>query len=93
MEALSPNTGDRDVGREFAAYGEHGAQGYWVLDPATLARRFCRREGELLVEFAHGAEVIRAQTVARFWVKWVWLNPEALPEVAACLNEILEPVC
>ncbi len=89
VEALSPNTADRDVGPKFAAYEEHGVQEYWVLDPQTLAHRFYRREGELLVEFARGAEVIRANTVAGFWLKRAWLNPEALPGVADCLDDIL----
>jgi Uma2 family endonuclease len=88
VEALSPNTADRDVGPKFAAYEEHGVQEYWILDPQTLAHRFYRREGELLVEFAHGEEVIRAHTVAGFWVRRSWLNPDALPQVAACLDEI-----
>jgi Uma2 family endonuclease len=89
VEALSPRTADRDVGPKFATYEEHGVQEYWVLDPETLAHRFYRREGELLVEFARGEEVIRAHTVAGFWLKRAWLNPEALPEVAGCLEEIL----
>lgn len=89
VEALSPNTADRDVGPKFAAYEEHGVQEYWILDPQTLALRFYRREGELLVEFAHGEELIRSHTVAGFWVKRTWLNPDALPEVAACHDEIL----
>ena len=91
VEALSPNTADRDVGPKFAAYEEHGVQEYWVLDPETLAHRFYRREGELLVEFGHGEEVIRAQTVPGFWLKRCWPNPEQLPQVAACLDGILGP--
>jgi Uma2 family endonuclease len=89
VEALSRFTGDRDVGPKFAAYEEHGVQEYWVLDPETLPHRFYRREGELLVEFAHGEEIIRAQTIPGFWVKRAWLNPSALPEVSGCLDEIL----
>lgn len=91
VEALSPNSAERDVGPKFAAYEEHGVQEYWVLDPETLAHRFYAREGELLVEFAHGEELIRARTVSGFWVKRSWLNPEALPEVAGCLDEICGP--
>jgi Uma2 family endonuclease len=89
VEALSPWSAERDVGPKFAAYEEHGVQEYWVLDPQTLAHRFYRREGELLVEFAQGADVIRAQSVAGFWLRRAWLNPDALPEVAPCLEEIL----
>jgi Uma2 family endonuclease len=89
VEALSPYTGDRDLGPKFAAYEEHGVQEYWVLDPDSLAHRFFRREGELLVEFAQQEEVIAAQTVPGFWVRRGWLNPDQLPAVAPCLAEVL----
>ncbi len=89
VEALSRRTARRDTGPKFAVYESCGVQEYWVLDPETLTHRFYRREGELLVEFARGEEIIRAQTIPGFWVKRVWLNPSALPEVAGCLEEIL----
>jgi len=89
VEALSPDSAERDVGPKFAAYEEHGVQEYWILDPQTLAHRFYQREGELLVEFAHGEEIIRSRTVAGFWMNRNWLNPEALPYVASCLEEVL----
>jgi Uma2 family endonuclease len=89
VEALSPNTADLDVGPKFAAYEEHGVKEYWVLDPQTQAHRFYRREGELLVEFAHGEEIIRAATIEGFWIRRSWLNSGALSEVAGCLEEIL----
>lgn len=89
VEALSPYTAERDVGPKFAEYEQHGAQEYWVLDPEKLAHRFYRREGELLVEFGHGEEIIRAHSIVGFWVKRVWLNPDALSEVTPCLEEIL----
>ncbi len=88
VEALSPWSSDRDVGPKFAAYEEHGVQEYWVLDPEHLAHRFYRRNGELLVEFASGEALIRAQTVPGFWLKRSWLHPEQLPEVAGSLAEI-----
>lgn len=61
---------------------------YWVLDPDHLAHRFYRREGELLAEFTSGADRSQAHTVPGFWLKRAWLDPEHLPEVAACLKEI-----
>jgi hypothetical protein len=63
-------------------------QEYWVLDPESLDHHFYHREGELLVEFAPGVEVVRAQSLSGFWIKRSWLNPAALPEVALCLAEI-----
>lgn len=88
VEALSAGPADRDVGPKFAAYEAHGVREYWVLDPDHRAHRFYGREGELLVEFAAGEEVIRAQTVPGFWLKRSWLNPEKLPPVRECLGEI-----
>ena len=89
VEALSAWTADRDVGPKFAAYESHGVQEYWVLDPDRLAHRFYRRQGELLVEFAAGAERIDCQTIPGFWVRRAWLNPESLPEVRLCLEAAL----
>lgn len=88
VEALSPYSAERDTGPKFAAYEEHGVQEYWVLDPEGLAHRFYRREGELLVEFAHGAELIQSQTVPGFWLQRAWLDPEKLPEVSRCRVEL-----
>ncbi len=59
-----------------------------MLDPDHLAHRFYRREGELLAEFTSGADRSQAHTVPGFWLKRAWLDPEHLPEVAACLKEI-----
>jgi Uma2 family endonuclease len=43
-EALSPRTGDRDIGPKFASYETSGVLEYWILDPETLAHRFYRRD-------------------------------------------------
>ena len=89
VEALSPRTAHLDTGPKFAAYEEHGVQEYWILETDSLAHRFYRREGELLVEFSQGDAKLAAQTVPGFWLKREWLNPEKLPAVADCLAEIL----
>lgn len=88
VEALSPNTADRDTGPKFAAYEEHGVQEYWILDPEHLSHRFYGRQGEILVEFGAGQEAIHARTIPGFWVSRSWLDPEGLPEVGRCLSEI-----
>jgi Uma2 family endonuclease len=88
IEALSPWSADRDTGPKFAAYERHGVREYWVLDPDHLMHRFYRREGELLVEFASGENVIRSQSVPGFWLQRSWLNPAALPPVSQCLRDI-----
>ena len=88
-EALSPRTAARDIGPKFAAYEQHGSNEYWILDPHPLAHRFYAREGEFLVEFAHGEELIRSREIPGFYVRRAWLDPAALPKVADCLAEIM----
>jgi len=88
VEVLSPRTADRDVGPKFAAYEEHGVDEYWVLDPQTLDHRFYRREGEFLTAFAEEEEIVRSTQVPGFFLRRGWLDPEKLPVVAVCLEEI-----
>ena len=88
VEALSPWSAERDVGPKFAQYERAGVQEYWILDPQTLAHRFYRREGELLVEFAAREAVIRSGVVPGFWVRREWLDPEHLPKVADALARL-----
>lgn len=90
VEALSPGSADRDVGPKFAAYEEHGVREYWILDPDTRAHRFYHRQREELVEFATGDPVIRARAMPGFWVRREWLDPGRLPEVAPCLDQLIE---
>ncbi len=87
VEALSPNTAERDIGPKFAAYEEHGVQEYWVLDPETQAHRFYAREGDLLVEFASGEPVIRSQHIAGFALRREWLGPR-IPKIREALEAL-----
>ena len=88
VEVLSPRTADRDVGPKFAEYEQHGVNEYWVLDPETLAHRFYRRDGELLVEYADGAAKIDSSVVEGFYVMRQWLDPERLPSIDESLAVI-----
>jgi Uma2 family endonuclease len=88
VEVLSPRTGERDIGVKFAEYEQHGVGEYWVLDPETLAHRFYAREGELLVEFANGEELIPSRVVDGFFLRRAWLDPAGLPATADCLREL-----
>jgi hypothetical protein len=45
------------------------------VDPETLAHRFYRRDGELLVEYAAPDSGIESQVVAGFFVLRDWLDP------------------
>lgn len=88
VEALSEWSADRDVGPKFAEYECAGVREYWVLDPATLAHRFYRRQGEILVEFAAGESVIRSEVVPGFWMERAWLDPDHLPKIAEALAQL-----
>jgi Uma2 family endonuclease len=88
VEALSDWSAERDVGPKFAKYEEAGVREYWVLDPATLAHRFYRRDGELFVEFAAGEAVIRSDVVPGFWMERAWLDPDNVPKVAHALARL-----
>jgi len=89
VEALSPRTADRDTGPKFAAYEENGVDEYWILDPQTLAHRFYKREGELLVEFAEGAAEIPSSVITGLVLQRKWLDPDALPSVESALQACL----
>lgn len=88
VEALSSRTADRDVGPKFAEYEQHGVTEYWILDPETLAHRFYRRSGELLVEYAEGAAKIESQVIESFFVMRDWLDPTRLPTIVEALGQI-----
>ena len=88
VEVLSPRTADRDIGPKFAEYEQHGVIEYWILDPETLAHRFYRRDGELLIEYAEQGSRIESQVVTGFFVLREWLDPERLPPLAESLATI-----
>ena len=88
VEVLSPRTADRDIGPKFAEYEQHGVIEYWILDPETLAHRFYRRDGELLIEYAEQGSRIESQVVTGFFVMREWLDPERIPPLAASLAAI-----
>ena len=87
-EVLSPRTADRDTGPKFAAYERHGVIEYWILDPETLAHRFYRRAGELLVEYAAGAAKIDSRAVPGFFVMREWLDPRRTPPILEAFTRI-----
>ncbi len=86
VEVLSFRTADKDVGPKFAEYEQHGVDEYWVMDPETLAHRFYRRRGWVLVGDAEGAEKIESNTVAGFFLMRQWLDPAKLPSISESLE-------
>jgi Uma2 family endonuclease len=82
VEVLSPRTAERDVGPKFAEYEQHGVHEYWILDPETLAHRFYRRQGDILIEYGAGEEEVGSATVEGFFLVRSWLDPAKLPKIA-----------
>ena len=60
-------------------------------DPDTLAHRFYRRQGELLVEYAAEAARIESAVVVGFCVLRDWLDPRRLPSIDHALSQIPRP--
>ena len=88
VEALSPWSLERDRLFKFSAYEERGVNEYWILDPDHLEHHFYRRDGEFLIEYAAEGSRIESQMITNFWVERAWLNPNALPDVLACLRPL-----
>jgi hypothetical protein len=55
---------------------------------ADLIDLMYAREGELLVEFAHGEEVIRSRQVHGFAMRRSWLDDATAPKTEAALAEV-----
>ena len=51
--------------------------------------RFFRRAGDMLDEFAQTGDKIASTSIAGFWARRSWLDPEKTPKVSACVKEIL----
>jgi Uma2 family endonuclease len=77
---------------KFAAYEQHDVQECWLLDADQGRHHFYRRAGKRLEEFAARGEKIVSAALPGFWVRRVWLDPDKLPKVAACLKEIMRGV-
>lgn len=90
VEVLGPRTADRDIGPKFAEYEQHGVREYWILDPETLAHRFYRLEGEELVEYADGAEIIGSEIITGFHLQLSCLDPTALPRIHDALRKLAQ---
>ncbi|MCL6595920.1 MAG: Uma2 family endonuclease [Firmicutes bacterium] len=50
VEVLSESTREVDLGRKLRAYGKHGVEEYWAVDPEAGTIQVFRREGEAFVE-------------------------------------------
>lgn len=88
VEVLSDLTADRDRGTKFIEYEEQQVGEYWMLDPRTGIHNFFRHNGEIYEEFAHDEASIPSQVVPGLVVQRGWLDPDNLPKVSDCMEQM-----
>jgi Uma2 family endonuclease len=89
LEVLSPSNRREDVAEKLPTYREAAVREIWLIDPD---------EREVIVEYRRGkgygtnrvsAGRVASNVLKGFWIDASWLWKEPLPNVMACLREIL----
>ena len=90
MEVLSENSRERDRGRKFVLYAEHGVREYWIVDPLRNAVEFYENlDGEWAEIKPDEQGRLHSKMLPGFWLKPEWLTSHPLPPVLKTLQEIL----
>lgn len=89
VEVLSENSRDRDRGRKFVLYAEHGVKEYWIIDPLRNAVEFYENLDGEWAEVKPGEQGrLHSKILPGFWLKPEWLTSRPLPPVLKTLQEI-----
>ena len=90
VEVLSESSRERDRGRKFVLYAEHGVREYWIIDPLRNTVEFYENhEGELMEIKPDARGRLRSKILPGFWLKPEWLTSHPLPPVLKTLHAIL----
>jgi len=90
VEVLSESSRERDRGRKFVLYAEHGVKEYWIVDPLRLTIEFYENhDGEWVEIHPDTQGRLYSKVLSGFWVKTEWFASQTLPPVAKALEEIL----
>jgi len=90
VEVLSENSRERDRGRKFVLYAEHGVREYWIVDPLRNAVEFYENlDGEWAEIKPDEQGRLHSKMLPGFWLKPEWLTSHPLPPVLKTLQEIL----
>lgn len=90
IEVISKSSRQRDRGRKFVLYAEHGVKEYWIVDPLRFTIEFYENHDGEWVEIQPDAQgLLYSKVLSGFWVKPGWFTSQTLPPVAKALEEIL----
>ena len=90
IEVLSPSNRRQDVAEKIPAYKEAGIKEIWVVDPDKLLVLVERRRGKVYSPTRITSGKVISSTVKGFCIQAAWLWSEPLPNVMACLRQILD---
>jgi len=89
LEVLSPSNRREDVEVKLPAYHAAGVREIWLIDPDKREVRVERRRGRGYVISRVTTGEVASGVIKGFWIDASWLWQEPLPNVMACLRQIL----
>lgn len=90
VEVISKSSRQRDRGRKFVLYADHGVQEYWLIDSLRDTLEFYENvEGEWREIKPDDQGRLHSKVLPGFWLKPAWLAAKPLPSVLKILREIL----
>jgi Uma2 family endonuclease len=90
VEVLSPSNRRQDVADKLPAYRDAGVREIWLIDPEKREVLVERRRGKSYSTVGTTTGKVLSLTVKGFWIQAAWLWAEPMPNVMACLREILD---
>lgn len=88
-EVLSPSTRDFDLEDKRPAFQEAGVSELWFVDLEEQKVMVDRRRGNRYVTRTVHAGKVASTVLKGFWIEASWLWQDQLPNIIACLREIL----
>jgi Uma2 family endonuclease len=89
VEVVSKTSRQRDRGRKFVLYADHGVKEYWIIDPLRYTVEFYEnQEGEWLEIKPDEQGRLHSKVLPGFWLKPEWLEANPLPPILETLREI-----
>jgi Uma2 family endonuclease len=90
VEVISKSSRQRDRGRKFVLYADHGVREYWIIDPLINTANFHRNvNGEWQEMPVDNQGIFRSEVVPGFWMKVSWLFTYPPPDVYELCKLIL----
>ncbi len=90
VEVISKSSRQRDRGRKFVLYADHGVREYWLIDSLHDTVEFYENvEGEWREIKPDEQGRLHSNILPGFWLKPAWLAAKPLPSVFKILREIL----